>query len=91
MTQPVSIDSDAQVIVLVQDRLVEWGWLPMEVYVPGELDEATVQAVTDFQNYYTENTGETLLPMYAELPVIETDTLAVLMADGDVAWLNPEM
>ena len=75
---PVTVDSDPTIIAQMQARLVEWNWLESEVYVPGQLDEATIQAVLDFQNAVGADSLQPVDPMD---PIIGTDTLALLMND----------
>ena len=48
-------------------------------YTVGTLDDATVQAVIDFQSYCAENFDSVLTPIDPMNPVIDTQTLALLM------------
>ena len=84
----ITPDFDFEGIVVLQQRLVEWKWLAKDGYYEGVLDEATVQAIVDFQTVCAEN-GIDLIPCDPMDPVIETDTLALLFnANGEV-YANP--
>ena len=84
----ITPDFDFEGIVVLQQRLVEWKWLAKDGYYEGVLDEATVQAIVDFQTVCAEN-GIELIPCDPADPVIETDTLALLFnANGEV-YANP--
>ena len=73
---------------MLQQRLVEWKWLAKDSYYEGELDEATVQAIVDFQTVCAEN-GIGLIPCDPMDPVIETDTLALLFNADGLIYANP--
>ena len=73
---------------MLQQRLVEWKWLAKDSFREGELDEATVQAIVDFQTVCAEN-GIELIPCDPADPVIETDTLALLFNADNLAYANP--
>ena len=98
-TVPVTPKTEPAQIQAMQDRLVEWGWLEdlmknPEAYKPGELDEATLQAVTAFQTYYNTTVQDVLLPIDPEKIEIAPDTLALLMVENpkpEQMILNPEM
>jgi len=56
--------------------------------MPGMLDEATVNAILSFQNYYN-TLSETQLPLIDPMePVIDNETLNVL-AYADTRFANP--
>ena len=88
-TIPVDASSGSETIQLIQDRLVEWGWLAEGEYTPGTLDEFTLNAVLSFQTWYNESFGGTLIPVSAEHPIIEPDTLALLMNENGDIYSKP--
>ncbi|MGN1004966.1 MAG: hypothetical protein ACI4O8_00490, partial [Aristaeellaceae bacterium] len=84
----VTASFDSEGIRVIQQRLVDWKWLAANSYTEGALDDATVQAIIDFQTVCAEN-GVSLIPCDPSNPVIETDTLALLFnADGQ-SYANP--
>ena len=81
---PISASSDAEAIAAIQLRLTEWFWLEEDSFKKGKMDDATIQAVIDFQTYCMEN-GLNVIPVDPADPIIETDTLRLLFnADGAV-------
>ena len=72
-------------IAEMQQRLVDLGWLLPDAYTQGMLDEVTVQAVTDFQNYCISALAQPLIPMdqanvdHPDNPIVDADTLKLLM------------
>ncbi len=72
-------------IAEMQQRLVDLGWLLPDAYTQGMLDEVTVQAVTDFQNYCISVLAQPLIPMdqanvdHPDNPIVDADTLKLLM------------
>ncbi len=76
---PIDETSDPELITELQQRLVDLGWLEAETYTIGTLDEATITAVLNFQNNYNLNYGGTLELIDSELPVIQVETLTLLM------------
>ena len=86
---PVNGDSGSDRITIIQQRLLDLGWLSTSFDNFGSLDEATANAVASFQNYVSANSGQFLTTINTSNPSIDVDTLAVLL--GDVAWsyVNP--
>ena len=76
---PIDAYSDPSLISQVQSQLVLKGMLLDGAYTVGTLDDATVQAVIDFQSYCAENFDSVLTPIDPMNPVIDTQTLALLM------------
>ena len=72
-------------IAEMQQRLVDLGWLLPDAYTQGMLDEVTVQAVMDFQNYCISVLAQPLIPMdqanvdHPDNPIVDADTLKLLM------------
>ena len=87
-TTAITPDFDSEGIKVLQQRLVEWKWLAKDSFREGELDEATVQAIVDFQTVCAEN-GIELIPCDPADPVIETDTLVLLFNADNLAYANP--
>ena len=81
-TSDINASSDGEAIAMIQLRLVEWGWLEEDGYSKGNLDDATVQAVIDFQNACNES-GLSVTVTDASDPSIDVTTLHLLFnADG---------
>ena len=81
-TEAIDASSDAEAIAMIQKRLVEWGWLEKDGYSKGKLDEATVQAVIQFQNACNDG-GHSVSVTDASNPSIDVPTLHLLFkADG---------
>ena len=87
-TTAITPYSDYEEIWMLQQRLVEWKWLSNGSYTEGVLDEATVQAVVDFQTLCAEY-GIGLIPCDPMDPVVETDTLALLFNTNGEVYANP--
>lgn len=86
---PLTAESDIALISELQLRLVEWGWLAPESFADGMLDEATILAVISFQTSYNEANEVMLTPVLPEDPVIESETLMLLMAEEAIPYTNP--
>ena len=83
-TCDVTVSSDVEAIAMIQQRLVEWGWLEKDSYAKGNLDAATVQAVIDFQNACNAS-GLSVPVADASNPIVDVTTLRLLFnADGMV-------
>ncbi len=83
--------SGADEIMAIQDRLRELRWLRKKDEVePGVLDELTVNAVIDFQAYLYSDFGIELVPIDPEMPVIDVDTLDLLMNTPDDTYQKPQ-
>ena len=80
--------SDSKAIEVIQARLTEWGWLASGSFTRGTLDDATVQAVIDFQNYCSENVAAVTVTDPAD-PIIGTDTLWQLFNADRTEILRP--
>lgn len=78
-TEPVDANSDPMLISTIQQRLLELNWLLPDTYTIGVLDEATLQAVYNFQIDFNTNFGGNLMPITPEAPIIDVDTLTALM------------
>ena len=87
-TTAITPYSDYEEIWMLQQRLVEWKWLSNGSYAEGVLDEATVQAVLDFQAMCAEY-GIGLIPCDPMEPSVETDTLALLFNTNGEIYANP--
>ena len=87
-TTAITPYSDYEEIWMLQQRLVEWKWLSNGSYAEGVLDEATVQAVLDFQAMCAEY-GIGLIPCDPMEPSVETDTLALLFNTNGEVYANP--
>ncbi len=68
---------------------MDWGWLSDGSFEVGTLDNATLQAVLDFQNFYNENYGGNLATVNPDMNTIEPDTLSVLMNEDGDTYVNP--
>ncbi|MDO4865618.1 MAG: hypothetical protein Q4C10_03605, partial [Clostridia bacterium] len=79
---PIDAYSDSSLISQVQSQLVLNGMLGDGAYTAGVLDDATIQAVIAFQDYCANNYGSALTPIDPANPVIDTQTLALLMSEG---------
>ena len=82
-------------IIELQDKLVALGWLESDSYTPGTLDEATLEALSRFQEY-CNTTLEMELPVIDPLdatidpldPRIDARTLETLTS-ADERFMNP--
>ncbi len=75
-------------ITELQTQLVSLGWLEVDSFMPGMLDDATVYAISDFQSYCNE-TFDLDLPIIDPMnPIIDADTLDVLKY-ADESYANP--
>lgn len=84
-SSPVTSDSDSDTIRQIQRQLVNLGWLEGGDYEEGELDEATLQAVRDFQTFYNDNFGGELGQAMSS---IDPQTLSLLMGDDAYDYAN---
>ena len=82
-------------IIELQDKLVSLGWLARDIYTPGTLDEATVNAISRFQSYCNVTFEmeltviDPLDPMFDSLdPRIDAKTLETLRS-ADETYTNP--
>ena len=73
--------SDSSEIEKMQKKLYDWGWLAD--YSSGSLDDATIQAVIDFQNYCNES-GYNLKVTDPNDPKVEIDTLELLFEGSPI-------
>ena len=89
---PLNRDSDAALIEQMQTVLADWGWLTFDgegAATRGQLDEATVNAVLNFQTYVNEQYAQdgtqlTLIDPASGNPEVGTDTLKLLFNDQSV-------
>lgn len=88
---PVDHSTAPDLVQQIQDRLVEWGWLADEGYAFGQLDESTIQAVLAFQTDYNANHGGALVVIDPVNPIIDVDTLSILMNQNDIIYPNPSL
>ena len=87
----MDIFSGEDEIIAIQERLRELHWLKKKDEVePGVLDELTVNAVIEFQAYVNAEFGIELLPVDPEEPVIDIDTLDLLMNTPDDTYKRPK-
>ena len=83
--------STEEEITAIQTRLIELGWLKMKDELQiGVLDELTVKAVSKFQDYVNESFGMALIPIDPEAPVIDLETIDVLMNTFDDTYKKPK-
>ncbi len=87
-TEAVFPGSAPEAIATIQKRLVEWHWLEKGAYSKGELDEATVQAILDFQNYCNES-GLNVALIDSSDPMVDTDSLRLLFNADGASFKNP--
>lgn len=87
-TEAISPNSAHEAIATIQKRLVEWHWLEKGAYSKGKLDEATVQAILDFQNYCNES-GMNVALIDSSDPVVDTDSLRLLFNADGASFKNP--
>ena len=89
---PLNRDSDAALIEQMQTVLADWGWLTFDgegAATRGQLDEATVNAVLNFQTYVNEQYAQdgtqlTLIDPASGNPEVGTDTLKLLFNDQSI-------
>ncbi|MCQ2437087.1 MAG: peptidoglycan-binding protein [Clostridia bacterium] len=79
-TQPITGSSDYGTIAMLQNILVERGWLAYGTYTEGVLDDATLYAVIDLQNAWNMN-GYGVMVTDMQSRIINTDTVDLLMAN----------
>ena len=75
-SEALTPDSDSGLIAQVQKKLISLGFLDSGDCDSGVLDEATLQAVRDFQSWYNDNQGGELSPAGGSVSVA---TLGALM------------
>ena len=89
---PLNRDSDTALIEQMQTVLADWGWLTFDgegAATRGQLDEATVNAVLNFQTYVNEQYAQdgtqlTLIDPASGNPEVGTDTLKLLFNDQSI-------
>ncbi len=94
---PVNRDSDPALIEQMQDILAQWGWLTLDVEggaTRGQLDEVTLNAILEFQNYVNEQYAQggtplVLIDLTADNPEVGTDTLKLIFNDQDINIAKP--
>ncbi len=77
----ITRSSDSSEIDKMQKKLYDWGWLTD--YSSGSLDDATIQAVIDFQNY-CNGSGYNLKVTDPDDPKVEIDTLELLFEGSPI-------
>ena len=75
---PIDATSDPEMITLIQNRLVEWGWLAKDTFLPGQMDDATCMAVWNLQNYINLTAETPVELINADTRTIGLDTLPYL-------------
>ena len=75
---PIDATSDPEMITLIQNRLVEWGWLAKDTFLPGQMDDATCMAVWNLQNYINLTAETPVELINADTRTIGLDTLSYL-------------
>ena len=101
--EPVNADTEPERIALLQNRLLELGWLHEKTedgfpaYQEGTFDQATMQAVLDFQTWYNENVAQSeemmLVPILfdgteTQPPFVSVESLKLLM-DAEKEYKKP--
>ncbi|MBR1822376.1 MAG: peptidoglycan-binding protein, partial [Clostridia bacterium] len=87
---PIDAYSDSTRIELIQQRLSQLGWLSDSYYEnAGTLSSDTVDAIARFQSYLSDNYGMYPTPIDTLNPVIDLDTLSILMSDESDSYTNP--
>ena len=78
-------------IAALQQRLVEWGWLNVDDYTEGTLDDATIDAVIRIQQYMSER-GVNYMICDPMDPVVDVATLQLMFDESlGMTFENPEM
>ena len=75
---PIDASSDPEMIMLIQNRLVEWGWMAKDTFLPGQMDDATCMAVWNLQNYINLTAETPVELINADTRTIGLDTLPYL-------------
>lgn len=88
---PIDAYSDSETIAALQQRLVEWGWLNVDDYTEGTLDDATIDAVIRIQQYMSER-GVNYMICDPMDPVVDVATLQLMFDESlGMTFENPEM
>ena len=88
---PIDAYSDSETIAALQQRLVEWGWLNVDDYIEGTLDDATIDAVIRIQQYMSERGVNYMICDPAD-PVVDVATLQLMFDESlGMTFENPEM